>query len=299
VTRERAAGRHRFGIEGTTRVIGIFGDPVEHSLSPRMHNAAFRSLGLDYVYVPFHPAARTIREAVMAIRALGLVGVNVTVPFKRDVMQHLDRVSATAKAVGAVNTIVRRGMKLFGENTDVPGFAAALRAGRARARGARVLVIGAGGAARAVLHALLEAGAAEIAVANRTRSRAAELCRSFGRSGRKLNAVGLDALADRGLLGSRTLVVNSTSVGLEGGAFLAYDAGATPRACVHFDLAYREGLTPFLTLARAARRPLVDGRHMLLHQGAIAFTLFTGKTAPLPAMARAIGLLGVRSRRDA
>src|SRR3990172_2669025 len=130
-------------VEGTTRVVGIFGDPVDHSLSPRMHNAAFRSLGLDYVYVPFRPNARTITDAVEAIRTLGLVGVNVTVPFKRDVIPHLDRVSATAHAAGAVNTIVNRDGKLLGDNTDVPGFTAALSANEFRVRGKKVLVIGA------------------------------------------------------------------------------------------------------------------------------------------------------------
>jgi shikimate dehydrogenase len=287
----RATGR-RDGtdVEGTTRVVGIFGDPVDHSLSPRMHNAAFRALGLDYVYVPFRPAARTIGAAVEAIRALGLAGVNVTVPFKRDVMPHLDRVSDTARAAGAVNTIVNRDGKLRGENTDVPGFAAALLAAGFRVRGKRVIVIGAGGAARGVVHALLTHGAAEVVVANRTRARAADLAKAFASKKARVRVVALDSLADVALLGSAQLVVNSTSIGLHGGDFLDYPARATPADCVHFDLAYREGPTPFLKLARAARRPLIDGRHMLLHQGAIAFRLFTGKKPPIDVMARAIGI---------
>lgn len=285
-----ASGGGRGAVEGTTRVVGIFGDPVEHSLSPRMHNAAFAARGIDCVYVPFRPSREGIAEAIAAIRALRLVGVNVTVPFKRDVVPYLDRVSATARAVGAVNTVVRRGSRLFGENTDSPGFAAALAAWKVRVRGAPALMIGAGGAARAAVHALLAAGAEEIVIANRTRRRATELAAAFGRKRRRLRVASLDALVDRGLLASRRLVVNSTSIGLEGGGFLRYDCAATPRGCVHFDLAYRRGATPFLALARKARRPVIDGRYMLLYQGALAFELFTGEKAPLSAMARAIGI---------
>jgi shikimate dehydrogenase len=277
-------------IEGTTRVVGIFGDPVDHSLSPRMHNAAFRALGLDYVYVPFRPLRTGIRAAVEAIRSLGLVGVNVTVPFKEDVMRHLDRLSDTARAAGAVNTIVRHDSKLFGDNTDVPGFAAALAANGFKTRAKRTLVIGAGGGARGVVHALLEGGAADVVVANRTLKRARSLVKAFSKSRVRLAAVPLDVLEDFDFLESRQLVVNCTSVGLDGHAFLHYDTAATPASCLHFDLAYREGLTPFLDLARKAKRPLIDGRHMLLHQGAAAFKLFTGKKAPLEVMARAIGV---------
>ena len=172
------------GIEGTTRVVGIFGDPVDHSLSPRMHNAAFRALGLDYVYVPFRPVRAGIRAAVEAIRTLGLVGVNVTVPFKEDVMRNLDRVSDTARAAGAVNTIIRHDSKLIGDNTDVPGFAAALAAGGFKVRAKRTLVIGAGGGARGVVHALLEGGAADVVIANRTRARARALAKAFSKSRR-------------------------------------------------------------------------------------------------------------------
>jgi len=282
---ERAAG-----IEGTTRVVGIFGEPVDHSLSPRMHNAAFRALGLDYVYVPFRPARRGIRHAVEAIRTLGLVGVNVTVPFKEDVMRYLDRVSDTARAAGAVNTILLRDGKLLGDNTDVPGFAAALASGGFKVRAKRTLVIGAGGGARGVVHALLEAGAADVVIANRTRSRARAVAKAFSKSSARLHVVPLDALEDFDFLESCQLVVNCTSVGLKGEAFLDYDVGSTPPSCVHFDLAYREGATPFLALAEGAKRPVIDGRHMLLHQGAAAFKLFTGKKPPLEVMARAIGV---------
>ena len=146
-------------IEGTTRVVGILGHPVEHSLSPRMHNAAYAALGLDFVYVPFRATPDTVRSAVRAMRTLGIVGFNVTVPYKQDVLRLVDRLTPAAKAIGAVNTIYRDGDDVVGENTDAPGFLEALKTHGVKPRGARVLVIGAGGSARAILHALREGGA--------------------------------------------------------------------------------------------------------------------------------------------
>lgn len=273
-------------VEGTTRVVGILGHPVDHSLSPRMHNAAYAAAGLDYVYVPFRATPGTIRGAVGAMRTLGLVGFNVTVPFKQDVRKLVDRLTDTAASIGAVNTIYRDGDDIVGHNTDGIGFTEALKTHGAKVRGARVLVIGAGGSARAVLHALREGGAADVVLANRTRATAVKLAREFGAT-----ATALDSLEDEGLLGTRTLVVNCTPVGLKGGAFLGYRAAATAKRCVHFDLAYsRDGLTPFLKLAHKAGRAVIDGRHMLVHQGAAAYRLFTGKKAPVEVMLSAVGV---------
>jgi shikimate dehydrogenase len=153
-----------------------------------------------------------------------------------------------------------------------------------------VLVIGAGGAARAVVHALVEAKAADVVIANRTTRKAVRLARDFGGKRANLVATDLEILDDFDFLDSRQLVVNTTSVGLGGGEFLDYDADATPEDCVHFDLAYGESTTPFLALAAKAGRPCIDGRRMLVHQGALAFKLFTGRRPPVDVMAQAIGL---------
>lgn len=283
-------------IEGTTRVVGIFGDPVDHSLSPRMHNAAYEALGLDYVYVPLRPRAATIGAAVAAIRDLGLVGVNVTVPFKQDVIPHLDRVTDQARAVGAVNTIVAGDTgELSGSNTDVEGFIGALRAHGVELAGKRALLIGAGGAARAVVQALLDAGADDITIANRTEARAESLAEDFGSRGDaagRFHTRSLDALADEALLGDRDVVINSTSVGLDGDSFDAYRIAATRAECVHFDIAYAADATPFVRAAEAAGRAAIDGRHMLLYQGTAAFELFTGTEAPVAVMAAALGIPG-------
>ncbi len=277
-------------VEGTTRVVGILGDPVDHSLSPRMHNAAYAALGLDYVYVPFRTPRARLRDAVRGMDSLGIVGFNVTVPYKEDVLKLVDRLTDTARAIGAVNTIYREGDERVGDNTDAEGFSTALKSGGVRVRGAKVLVIGAGGSARAVLHALGASGASDVVLANRTLAKARKLVREFDSGRGSLRASGLEALGDDALLATRTLVVNCTPVGLEGGTFLDYDAAATPRTCTHFDLAYGRGLTPFLELARGAGRPHLDGRHMLVHQGAAAFRRFTGKSAPVEVMLAAVGI---------
>jgi len=279
-----------WAIRGTTKVVAVIGDPVDHSLSPQMHNAAFAALGLDYVYVALNPSSRHLGETVRAMRYLGLAGLNVTVPYKQDAMRHVDKLTAAAKAIGAVNTIYADGRKLIGNNTDAPGFIAALNASGFRPRGKRALVIGAGGAARAVIHALVEAKVSDVVIANRTHRKAMRLAKDFGGARNNLTAVDLDILDDFDFLDSRQLVVNTTSVGLKGGDFVDYSVEATPEDCVHFDLAYGESPTAFLELAMKAKRPTIDGRHMLVHQGALAFKLFTGRRPPVEVMAAAVGL---------
>lgn len=268
-------------ISGRTRVVGIIGDPVGHSRSPAMHNAAFAALGLDWVYVPFPVAGEDVAAAVAAVRALGLAGINVTVPYKQAVIPHLDRLTPLARRVGAVNTIVNRDGRLLGDNTDVYGFAATLRAHRVRLRGRHAIVIGAGGAARAVLAALVDAGAARLTIANRTAARARALAALM--RGPRRAVVPLAALADPALLGDAALVVNTTSLGLHGDALPPIAHAATPARCLFADLVYGDE-TAFVRAARRARRPACDGSEMLLQQGARAFTLWTGRRAPLAVM---------------
>ncbi len=284
--------RARDSIEGTTRIVGILGEPVEHSLSPRMHNAAFEHLGLDYAYVPLRASSRTIGEAVLSIKTLGLAGANVTVPFKEKVIGHLDRLSPVARAVGAVNTIYPDGKwaaGLKGENTDVGGFLKALSSSGFRLLGKRVLLIGAGGAARAVLYALGKGGAREVTIANRTVARAKRLAAELPTGKTKIEICSLDMLKDPELFDGVGLVVNSTSTGLSG-QLKGYDPSLSGQNCVHFDLAYGRAPTAFTRRARRKRRSAIDGRLMLLHQGVLAFNIFTGRRAPVDVMARALGL---------
>jgi shikimate dehydrogenase len=276
-------------ISGSTRIVGIFGDPIAHTRSPVMQNAAFRACKLPYVYVPFLVRPGELASAVQSIRALNLVGVNVTVPHKERIVRYLDTLSTEAELCGAANTIVNRDGELFGDNTDGRGFLHSLQEQGFSPRRQEVILIGAGGSARAVIVSLIRAGCKRVTIVNRTWANAQSLVRTYRSVGKtRLEALSLDALCEPQLFKSAALVVNSTSVGLHGEPFppLAYEA--TPRTCVFYDLLYRPELTSFLTPARKAHRPVCDGRGMLLHQGALAFTLWTNVPAPLAAMSRAL-----------
>jgi shikimate dehydrogenase len=275
-------------ITGKTRVIGIIGSPVEHSLSPAMHNAAFRQLKLDIVYVPFHVQPSQLPGAMAGVRALGVSGLNVTVPHKEAVIPLLDGLSPEARRLGAVNTVVRRGTRLLGHNTDSRGFLAALRASRIPVAGRSALVIGAGGSARAVVAALAAARCRRTTIVNRTAERAARLAQEFRRGRRAVTDAPWPLLLDRTFLGGLDVIVNCTPMGLGGQGLdaLAYDA--TAPQCVFVDLVYGAAPTPFLRRARALGRRTQDGLGMLLHQGALAFTLWTGRRAPLATMASAL-----------
>jgi shikimate dehydrogenase len=274
-------------VSGGTKIVGIFGDPVEHSRSPAMHNAAFAALRLDYVYVPFRVAPADLRAAVGALRPLRLVGVNLTVPHKERALPLLDSLSPRAERIGAVNTIVNRDGHLFGDNTDAVGFLRAVRAAGVRARSAKAIVVGAGGAARSIVVALAEAGAAAVHVVNRRPQRARRLARALWRGDTTVEVAGLDALADAALLGDAVLVVNTTPLGWKGERFPEIAYGATRPTCLFCDLVYGVP-TDFLRRARRARRRTMDGSEMLLHQGASAFSLWTGRSAPLSVMRAAL-----------
>ncbi len=272
---------------GATRVVGIVGDPVAHSRSPAMHNAAFRALGLDFVYVPFRVRPAGLKAAIRGARALGITGLNVTVPHKEKVICLLDGLTAAARLAGAVNTVYRRGDRLLGDNTDVYGFLRALAEAGYRTRGSRAVVIGAGGAARAVVAALVRASAQHILVVNRSAARRMALARHFLRHGARIMTSSLAVLRSAQSLAGADLVVNATTLGLRGERFVPLAYAATPERCLFVDLIYGRN-TDFLQQARRAGRPTLDGTGMLLHQGAAAFRRWTGKEAPLSVMAQAL-----------
>jgi shikimate dehydrogenase len=264
-----------------TRLVGILGWPVEHSLSPAMHNAAFARLGLNWAYLAFAVAPERLGEAVAGLAAAGCAGLNVTIPHKQAVLAHCSAVSPAVGAIGAANTLIPDGDGGFrAENTDAEGFLRALdEAAPLDLDGAEVLLVGAGGAARAVGWALRSRGA-RIRVSNRTPDRAADLGIHV-----PFIPAALDAVA-----GQCALVVNATSLGL--------GADAPPpelplaglgRGQVVADLVYRPGGTPWLAAAAARGARPVDGLGMLLHQGAAAFAAWTGVEPPLDAMRAALG----------
>ena len=219
-------------ISGRTKVIGIIGDPVAHSRSPAMHNAALEALQLDAVYVPFHVSPTRLRDVVRPVRALGIAGLNVTVPHKERIVSMRDGTTARATLIGAVNTIYWRGDTLLGDNTDATGFLRALRDAGFRARRRRALVIGAGGAARAVVAALHETGAKRILVVNRSAARRRALAAQFARAQVNVETADLDALTDAETMAETDLVVNTTSVGWQQERFPPVEWAATPPQCL-------------------------------------------------------------------
>ncbi len=275
-------------LTGTTRLAAVIGSPVRHSMSPTIHNAAFAALGLDWAYLAFEVAPGQAARALDAMRTLGLGGLSVTMPHKLDVAAAVDELTPAAAALGAANTVVPLGDgRLLGDNTDGAGFVDSLRAAGVEPAGRRVVLVGAGGAARAVAVALAAAGVTDLAVVNRTPERAIAVAALAGAVGR----VG-DAAAD---LAAADLIVNATSVGMGASGGLPFDPAGLHAGQAVADLVYHPLETPLLAAARAAGATPVDGLGMLVHQAARQFTRWTGREAPLGAMdAAARAALGQR-----
>jgi len=274
---------------------GILGWPVEHSRSPAMHEAAFRARGLDanYVCFPVHPD--DVADAVRGLKALGVRGANVTVPHKQAVIPYLDAITHDARAMGAVNTIVREVDRLIGHNTDAPGLARSLDDAGVELAGARVIVIGAGGAARATVVGLAARGASRITVVARRYEQAMALTLALTEACAPCPLFALqlerDALAYE--LAETTLLVQTTSATLANAADAAGFARslaleALPSRATVVDLVYRPLVTTVLARARELGLNTVDGLGMLLHQGALAFELWTHMAAPLEVMRAAL-----------
>lgn len=272
-------------ISGNSRVVGIFGDPIGHSISPAMQNAAFSALGLDFVYVPFHVRPAGLRKAVDAIRALDMAGVNVTIPHKEKVMRYLDEIDETAGAIGAVNTVVNRNGKLIGYNTDAIGYMRSLVEETCFSpKGKNAVILGAGGAARAVLFALLKSKVRSIVVANRTIERAKRLEREF----KGIKAASFEDYA--GYLEKADLVVNTTPLGMKPGSTLQFPFKRLGKNAVVSDIVYNPLKTAFIRKAESLGLKAHAGLGMLVHQGARGFELWTGvreKDVPVEVMRKA------------
>ena len=276
-------------ITGRTRLIGVWGHPVGHSRSPAMHNAALAALGLDWAYVPFDVAPERLPAAVEGLRAMNLVGINVTVPHKEAVLPLLDVVDEDARRIGSVNTIHNVGGVLHGSSTDGPGFLHSLTALGEPTEGRRALVLGAGGSARAVAFALAGRGG-RVQIANRTEARAREL------AGR-VNAAypGAASVAGWGEeAGEFDLLVNTTSLGMapHEDTMPALPPGTFGREILVYDLVYAPPETRLLAQARRAGCRAVNGLKMLAAQGALSLGLWAGvawEDLPLGIMEDAAG----------
>lgn len=263
-------------ISGQTRLAGVIGWPVRHSRSPAIHNAGFVAAELDWRFLALPVAPGRAPDAVRGMRALGIEGLSVTMPHKAAVIAALDALSSDATVLGAVNCIHRDGERLVGDNTDGGGFVDSLRLDEGiDVSGRRCLVLGAGGAARAVVRALAGAGADDVAVVARRADAAGDAAALAGTVGR------VAAIED---LAQADLAVNATPVGMGDDVGLAFDPTVLPDHGVVVDLVYHPADTPLLAGARAAGRPAVGGLGMLVHQAARAFSSWTGVDAPLDAM---------------
>ncbi len=265
------------------RVFAVLGDPVAHSLSPAIQNAAFRAAGLDGRYVAIACEPDDVAPAMRTLARAG-GGGNVTVPHKRRAAAALDRAAAAVGRTGACNTFWGEGARTCGDNTDVEGARRAVRAVlEGPARGARVLLVGAGGGARAAVAALVDEGAAEVRVVNRTAARARAMAAEAG-DARVRVVADVDVLEGRAF----DLVLNATSLGLSARDPLPVALDRLGSVGAVLDMVYAPAGTRLTAAARARGIPAMDGGEMLLRQGAAAFELWWGREAPLPAMRRAL-----------
>lgn len=264
-------------IDGKTKVCCIIGNPVEHSLSPAMHNAAYQELGVNFVYVVFK--VEELAEAVKGIRALGIRGTSVTIPHKVKIIPLLDEVDKTAREIGAVNTVVNNNGKLAGYNTDSEGAIRALKE-VTQLKEKKVVLFGAGGAARAIAFGLKNEGA-QILILDRTVDRAQRLANTVG-----ADYAGLDKLER---IKSAEIIINSTSVGMTpqvGEAIVS-------KKHLHkgqnvFDIVYNPQETKLIYEAKQAGCEIVYGYKMLLYQAVRQFELFTGKSSPVEVMEKSL-----------
>ncbi len=266
-------------INGYTRTCGLIGNPVEHTLSPVIHNTLSMVLGENLAYVPFHVENGRLEDAVKGAFALNLLGLNVTVPYKSDVIPYLTDIDPLAENIGAVNTLVRTETGYKGYNTDMPGLYRAMCEDGVKVKGEKVLILGAGGVARAVAMLLLDKGAREAILLNRTVQKAQEVADEVNRiAGRKFaKAMPMDAY-DTLPAGKRYLAIQATSVGMYPGcdAAVIEDPAFYEKVHTGYDLIFNPPKTRFMELVEAQGGKAYNGAKMLLYQGIIAFELWTG-----------------------
>lgn len=261
-------------VTGKTRLAGVLGWPVSHSKSPALHGHWLARYGIDGVYLPLAVKPEMLEQALRALPVMGFEGANVTVPHKENALLICDAVDEAARRIGAVNTIqVRDEGSLFGWNTDCDGFRRNLETGSAwKAENGPAVVLGAGGASRAVLAALVDAGCPEVRLMNRTRDKADQAAASIGGP---IQAMGFDSVEST--LDGAALLVNTTSMGMIGQPALDIRLDALPKTAVVTDIVYAPLETPLLKMARERGNPTVDGLGMLLHQAAPGFAAWYGR----------------------
>jgi len=275
-------------ISGTTKVCAIIGDPVDHSLSPVMHNAAFNELGLNFVYVAFTVTANELKDAMLGAKSLGLRGLNVTMPHKNAVIDYLDFVDSTAEKIGAVNTILNNRGKLTGYNTDGSGTMIALQENGVDIEEKKMVLLGAGGAAKAIAYKAAQ-DVDELVILNRTEDKAKELTNMLSNTfDSKITSGTLSLSVLKAELENADILINATSVGMHP------DIESSPvpsdllhsRLCV-MDIIYNPLTTKLLNDAKSVGATAISGLEMLIYQGAVAFEIWTTFPAPVEVMRNA------------
>jgi shikimate dehydrogenase len=274
-------------VSPTTALCGIVLHPVGHTRSPAMHNAAFEALNLDAAYLAFDVREDQLGAAIAGARALGIRQLAVSIPHKMRVMEHLDEIEETAQAIGAVNTLTRRGDRLVGDNTDWRGAMRALER-EGELAGAHAVVLGAGGTARALTYGLLQKGA-QVTVLNRTPARAERLARDLGAK----DAGPLESLKTT----PHDILVNTTSVGLQSNES-PVPAGALRENTIVMDAVYAPTETRLLSDAKQAGAKTVAGKWMLVYQAALQLELWSNQQAPIEVMSQAFDQAGHQSGQD-
>ena len=275
-------------ISGKTRVCGVIGDPIEHTLSPVMHNAAFEALKIDYVFLAFNVKSAEVGNAISGVRALQIHGLNVTMPHKNVVVKYLDEVDPTGKAIGSVNTILNKDGRLLGFNTDGVGALNALEQNGVDPRGKKIVLLGAGGAAKAIAYTLAQE-ADELVILNRTPKPAIELADLLKQKfNKKINADVLSPSSLKDNLAEADVLINATSVGMK------TNANQTPVQAewlkpdlTVMDIVYDPIETKLAKDAKAAGAQVVSGVEMLIYQGAVSFEIWTACKAPVEVMRKA------------
>jgi len=279
-------------ITGTTKLLGIIGDPVEHSFSPVMHNRAIASLGVDYVYLPLPVKSQDLAVAIAGFQAIGLVGFNITIPHKQAIIPLLCEVSDIAQGVGAVNTVYRTDQGWWGTNTDVAGFISPLQTINRDWSQTKVLILGYGGAARAVVVGCAQLGCTEIHIIGRNPQKLSEFQQSWENTSLPvtLNIHPWQQLPE--LIPQADLLVNTTPVGMYPNIEQSPVDKATMQRlsanAIAYDLIYTPSPTKFLQQAKQQGAVTIDGLEMLVQQGAAAFKIWIGQTPPVDIMRQSL-----------
>ncbi len=276
------------GVSGKTKVCGVIGNPIEHTLSPIIHNAAFQALKIDYVFLAFKVEAAKLADAIDGMRALGIHGLNVTMPHKNLVVKYMDELDPTARTIASVNTILNKDGRLFGFNTDGVGVLNALEQNDVAIKGKKIMLLGAGGAAKAIAYTLSQE-ADELVILNRTPEPAIELASLLRQKfNKKISAFPLTPKAVKDNLAEADVIINATSTGMEP------NTGQSPIATewlrpdlAVMDIVYNPLETKLAKDAKEAGAKVVSGVEMLIYQGAASFEIWTACSAPVEVMRKA------------